>query len=162
METLVSTFHIDARLLIAQAINFAIIFFVLYKFAFKPISKALQERSQTIEKSLADAKAIEERLNATDKERSEMILSAKKEAQALIEKAEMTANSNREQLIAKTKADISLIVAEEKNKIRQEQAESFKALKGEVADLVVSAVEKLIKEKLDTDKDKELIAKALR
>jgi F-type H+-transporting ATPase subunit b len=161
MDSLISTFHIDAGLLLAQAINFGIIFFVLYKFAFNPLSKMLQERSQTIEKSLNDAKAIEIRLMATEKEREEVIITAKKEAQAMLEKAEQTAQQNRDQLISKTKTDIAAIVAEEKDKIRQEQAESFKALKGEVAGLVAMAVEKIIKEKLDPEKDKDLIAKAL-
>ena len=35
MESLISTFHIDFRLFIAQLINFAIVFSVLYFFAFK-------------------------------------------------------------------------------------------------------------------------------
>jgi F0F1-type ATP synthase membrane subunit b/b' len=52
MDSIISTFHVDLKLLIAQVINFGIIFFVLYKFAFKPIAKIMQERTNTIEKKL--------------------------------------------------------------------------------------------------------------
>ena len=62
MEELIQTFHIDWKLLIAQLINFAIVLFVLWKFAIKPLSKTMDKRTNDIEKSIDDAKKIEENL----------------------------------------------------------------------------------------------------
>ncbi|MDP2944107.1 MAG: ATP synthase F0 subunit B, partial [bacterium] len=80
MESLISTFHVDVRLLVAQLINFAIVFFVLYFFAFKPLVKVMADRSEKIDKSLKDADAIEKRLALTERERAEIIAAAKKQA----------------------------------------------------------------------------------
>mgnify|MGYP001588456271 CR=1 FL=1 len=59
---LISKLGIDWKLLVAQIVNFFILLFVLYKFAYKPVLEMLEKRSKTIEKGIHDAKASEERL----------------------------------------------------------------------------------------------------
>ncbi len=49
MESLIETFHLDIKLIIAQAFNFAIVAFVIYFFALKPIFKLMDKRSNKIE-----------------------------------------------------------------------------------------------------------------
>ena len=68
MDSLISTFHIDWHLIVAQAVNFAIVFAVLYWFALKPLGKLMEERKETIEKGLADAKSNAQLLANTEKE----------------------------------------------------------------------------------------------
>ncbi|MBL8031980.1 MAG: hypothetical protein JNK33_06710, partial [Candidatus Doudnabacteria bacterium] len=46
---------LNAKLFIAQLVNFSIIFFVLWRWVFKPITRHLQERTTRIEQSLQDA-----------------------------------------------------------------------------------------------------------
>jgi len=162
MESLVSTFNIDWRLLIAQAINFAVVFVVLYLFAFKPLVKLMTERSEKIDKSLKDAEAIEKRLALTEKEREEIISAAKKQANLIIEEADKRGEGRRSELVAKAKEDIAQVISGEKEKIAREKAESLKEIKKEVADLVVLTVEKLLDEKMTADKDRELIKKLIK
>ncbi len=157
MESLVSTFHLDLKLFIAQVINFAIVLAVLYYFAFKPISKVMAERSQKIEKSLSDAKEIEAKLGETETEKKSIIAEAKKAATEILEIANSQGEERQKQMIAKTRDDISQIISVEKEKIQLEKAETLKALKAETAELVVLTVEKLLKEKMDSSKDQELI-----
>ncbi len=157
MESLISIFHIDLKLFLAQLINFAIIFFVLYKFAFKPIAKIMQERTDTIEKSLSDAKEVEQKLAETNVEQTRILNEAKKEALAIVENANQSAEANKQKLIEKTKEEVAIIINGEKAKIVQEKEESLKELKQEIAGLVILAVEKVIKEKMDGNKDKEMI-----
>ena len=49
-------------MILAQIINFAVVFFVLYKFALKPLKKLMDERSATISGGLDNAKKQEEHL----------------------------------------------------------------------------------------------------
>ena len=162
MESLISTFHIDLKILIAQLINFAIVFAVLYFFAFKPLVKMMGERSAKIDKSLKDADAIEKRLSLTEKERGEIISAAKKEATAIVAEASRRGEERRQDLIAKAKADIAQVINAEKDKIARDKEESLKEIKQEVADLVVLTVEKLLNEKMTGDKDRELIKKLVK
>ena len=60
MESIIKTFHIDWKLMIAQIINFAIVVGIIWYFAIRPLIKKMTERTKTIEKSLEDAKKIEE------------------------------------------------------------------------------------------------------
>ena len=162
MDSLVSTFNIDWRLLIAQAINFAIVFVILYLFAFKPLVKLMTERSEKIDKSLKDADEIEKRLKLTEKEQTEIIHAAKKQANLIIEEADKRGEARRGELVTKAKEDIAQVISGEKEKIAREKAESLKEIKKEVADLVVLTVEKLLDEKMTADKDRELIKKLIK
>ena len=58
MESIISTFHIDWKIIIAQMINFVIVFVVLYIFALKPLSKLMKERGEKIAKGIDDAKIM--------------------------------------------------------------------------------------------------------
>lgn len=162
MESLISTFHIDLSLLIAQLINFAIVFSVLYFFAFKPLVKVMAERSEKIAKSLQEADEIEKRLTSSLEAKEEIILAAKKQANLIIEEANQRGEANRNELVAKAKEEIGEVINNEKAKLSREKAETLKEIKGEVADLVVLTVEKLLNEKMTSAQDQELIKKLVK
>ncbi|MFA5109070.1 MAG: F0F1 ATP synthase subunit B [Patescibacteria group bacterium] len=162
MESLISTFHVDVKLLIAQTINFAVVFGVLYWFAFKPLFKTMGERSAKIEKSLKNADEIEERLALTEKERAEIITAAKKQANLIVEEASARGEDRKNELVAKAKEEIGQVINNEKAKIARDKAETLKEMKKEVAALVILTVEKLLNEKMTGDKDRELIKKLIK
>jgi len=162
MESLISTFHVDLKLFIAQLVNFAIVFSVLYFFAFKPLVKTMSERSEKIDKSLKDADAIEKRLALTEKEREEIINAAKKQANLIVEEANKRGEEKRAEMIVKAKEEIGQVINSEKAKLVRDKAETLKEIKSEVAELVVMTVEKLLNEKMTSDKDRELIKKMVK
>ena len=45
MEELIKTFHIDIKLILAQLVNFGIVLFVLKRYAYGPVLKMMQERT---------------------------------------------------------------------------------------------------------------------
>ncbi len=162
MESLISTFHVDAGLFLAQVINFAIVFSILYFFAFKPLVKVMAERSERIDKSLKEADEIEQRLAKTASEQDEIISSAKRQAALLIEEADKRGEERRSELVAKAKEEVGLVINNEKAKLAREKAETLKEIKRDVADLVVAVVEKVLAEKMTSAKDQELIKKLVK
>jgi len=162
MESLISTFHVDLKLFIAQLVNFAIVFSVLYFFAFKPLVKTMSDRTEKIDKSLKDADEIEKRLALTEKEREEIIIAAKKQASLIVEEAAARGEERKNELVAKAKEEIGQVINNEKEKLVRDKAETLKEIKNEVADLVILTVEKLLNEKMTGDKDKELIKKMVK
>jgi len=157
MDSLISTFHIDLNLFIAQLVNFAIVFSVLYFFAFKPLVKVMGERTEKIDKSLKDADEIEKRLSLTEKEQTEIINAAKKQANLIVEEADKRGEVRREEMIAKAKEDIGQLMNAQRATIDRDKAETLKQIKAEVAELVVMTVEKVLNEKMDSEKDKQII-----
>lgn len=161
MEELIKTFHIDIKLIIAQAVNFGIVLFVLWKFAYKPVLKTLNDRSSKIEKGIKDAENAGKKLAETEEKEKEVLGNARKEAQAIFVKAEDSAKKNQQDLENLAKAQADKIITTAKAQIEEEKQKMIKEVKAEIGDLVVSATEKIIGEKMDKSKDKELIEKAI-
>jgi len=162
MESLISTFNINFSLLIAQLVNFGIVFSVLYFFAFKPLTKVMRERSEKIEKSLKDAEEIEKRLSLTAEEQEEIIANAKREANAILEEANLKGEERKGALVAKAKDEIGKIINDEKAKLAHDKAEVLRDIKKDVASLVILSVEKFLNEKMTSEKDRELVKKLVK
>ncbi|MDP3043312.1 MAG: F0F1 ATP synthase subunit B [bacterium] len=162
MDSLIETFHIDIKLLIAQIINFAIVFCVLYFFALKPLMRVMGDRTKKIEKSIDDAKRIEEKLARSEEEYKKEIVRARKEAEIILEKAGQRAEERKQETIANAKEEIGQIINQEKAKIQQEKAKTLKEIKKEVADLVTASVEKVLGERMDNGKDGKIIGKIIK
>jgi F-type H+-transporting ATPase subunit b len=162
MDSLISTFHIDLGLFIAQLVNFGIVFSVLYFFAFKPLVKTMAERTEKIDKSLKDADEIENRLALTEKEREDIIIAAKKQANLIVEEANKRGEEKRDEALAKAKEEIGQVINAEREKLVRDKAETLKEIKKEIAELVVMTVEKVLNEKMTSDKDRELIKKMVK
>lgn len=162
MDSLIETFHIDWRLLAAQAVNFGIVFAVLYFFAFKPLGKVMAERTGKIEKGLNDAKKVEARLEETQIEFDKALSDAKKQANAILEKAAADGDARKQEMIMAAKEEIGQIINHEKRKMQEEKAVTLKEIKKEIADLVIAAVEKVLGEKINEKKDMEMIKKIVK
>jgi F-type H+-transporting ATPase subunit b len=162
METIIETFHIDLKLLIAQAVNFTIVFAVLYYFAVKPLRKIMAERSEKIEKSLDDARSIEQKLKEIKDEQTKIISDARKEAGVIMDKAQKLGDQKRDDMIVRAKEEIGQIINQEKAKMQSEKAKTIKEIKAEIADLIVASLEKILEKKLDSKEDRELIKKIVK
>lgn len=161
MEELIKTFHIETSLLVAQVINFSIVLLVLYKFAYGPILKTLNARTKKIEKGFKDSELAQKKLENIAKKEKEILANAKEEAQKIIQKGEETSLKNAQEIIVKSKEEAEKNVQNSKREIENEKRKILIEIKSEIADLVVSATEKIIKEKMDKEKDKKLIEKVL-
>ncbi|MFA5961102.1 MAG: F0F1 ATP synthase subunit B [Parcubacteria group bacterium] len=162
MDELIKTFHIEVNLLVAQMVNFAIVLWVLYKFAYKPVLKTLNSRTNKIEKGLEDADAAGKKLEEIVEKEKAVMAKAKKEAQEIIKTAEDQAKANSMSIVLEARNQGEKLLVGAKSQIEQEKNKMLSEVKGEIANLVVLATEKIIGEKLDKEKDKELIEKAIR
>ena len=162
MDSLISTFHLDATLLIAQIINFAIVFLILYFLVFRPLFTVMSDRSATIDKSLQEAKEIEARLEKTKTEQKEMIKEAKSEATAILEEANRQADERKNGLLAKAKEEIGEVINREKAKMQADKAETLRSIRVEMAELISLGLEKVLQEKLDKGSDEKIISKVVK
>ena len=120
MNELINTFHIDIKLIIAQLVNFAIVLFVLYKFAYGPVLKMMEERAKKIEKGLQDSEEARKKLVEISEKEKEVLVEARKAAQEIVSKAEEVANRNKEEIIASAKVQAEKILTDSSKKIELE------------------------------------------
>ena len=162
MDELIKTFHIEVNLLLAQMVNFVIVLLVLYKFAYKPILKTLNERTKKIEKGLRDAEETQNKFQEMTQKEKEILTQAKKEAQEIIKKSESEAKKNAESITAEMKEKNAKMIEDAKAMIEEKKKKMLLEIKSEVADLVVMATEKVIAQKLNSEKDKEIINRVIK
>ena len=159
---LINALGLNVKILLAQLVNFAILLFVIYKYAYGPIMKVLDERQEKIEKGISDAVTAGARLTEITEKEKEVLATARKQAQEIVSKAELIAMKNKEELIIAAKEQSQKILADAEKKIEMEKNKMMQEVKGQIAELVVTATGKVIGEKIDADKDKDLINKSLK
>ncbi|HET8962462.1 MAG TPA: F0F1 ATP synthase subunit B [Chitinophagales bacterium] len=145
----------DPGLFIWTVLVFLIVFFILWKFAFKPISQALRDRENNISDSLhmaekarqemANLKVDNERiLNEAREERSKMLRDAKESKEQIITEARDRANS-----------EYNRIVSEAQRQIDNQKMAALIEIKNSVGKMVLEVSEKVLRRELSDEKDQE-------
>ncbi|MFC1637972.1 F0F1 ATP synthase subunit B [Patescibacteria group bacterium] len=159
---LINALGLNVKILLAQLINFSVLLFVLYKFAYNPILKMLDERNDKIEKGIKDAESATDKLVEIEKKEKKVLSDARKEAQKIISSAEDMAKKNKEDIMEDAKKQSQDILEKAKRTIEQEKSQMMAEVKKEVIELVGVATEKVVGEKIDEDKDKEIIESVIK
>jgi F-type H+-transporting ATPase subunit b len=159
---IVEHFGINWVLLSAQIVNFLIIFYILKRFAYKPILALLKNRELTIKKGLDDAEEARKLLEqATEKER-DMLKKAQSETRKLLEEAkkERAEVLKNAEVHAKQQADA--ILKEAKEQIAFETQEAEKRLSSHVSQLAIQFLEKSLSELFTTEDQEKIMDRAIR
>lgn len=148
---------LDYKLIIAQSVNFVLLLLILQRLAYKPILKVLQDRSDKIEKSLEQAKKIEEELKNTEETKLIEIKKAKKEAEIIIKEAYETAEKKSKESIENTTTKAQAILDKTKKEILSEKEKSVEEAKKEISDISIQIAEKIITSHIDKNQQKSLV-----
>lgn len=160
MEIL-KNFGIQPTLLLAQIVNFLIILFLLKKFFYKPIVKALEDRKKKIEESLVNAQLIEEKLQKTEEKSTQILDQAKTDAQNLITQAKQEAQRVADDASQQARTTIEQSLIEAKSQIEAQKAQMQKDLEKETLGLVAEVVKKLLGRTLKDNERRQLTEKTI-
>ena len=137
-EQIARTFGVDWSHLTAQIISFLIVCALLYRFAYRPVLKMLEDRRQQIALGLANAEKIKAELAQTAAQRQEVLTEANAQATQLIEEGHLAAARVREQETQKAIAEAEQIIVKSREAATQDYARMLAELKREVGRLVVN------------------------
>ncbi|MBU0998843.1 F0F1 ATP synthase subunit B [Patescibacteria group bacterium] len=149
MESIISTFHIDWKIIVAQAINFVIVFVILYLYALKPLSKLMKERGEKIAKGIDDAKTNAEILDKSRKEYEDILVKARAEANVVFQIGVKEAENKKNEMLEKAKGEVGTMIEAGKKTLETEKVKMVEEAKTEIVSLAMQATEKLIKSKQD-------------
>ena len=133
MQELISTFHIDWKLMIAQVVNFGLVFAALYLIAAKPLSKLIKERTEEIEGGLENAKKAEKEVANANIKKDEIIREAKNDAKKIIvgsqadgkeiiKEAKDVATEEKDAILKQARVDAEKVKQEQEMQVRKEAA----------------------------------------
>ncbi len=160
MDETLRTLGIQWPKLIAQVINFAIVMFVLWKWAYKPVLKMLELRREKEAESVTNADKIKAELAATEAKRQEVLNQANEQANKLIEEARAAAARVQAQETQRAAATAEQIVAKAREASIQDHARMLTELKREVGRLVVQTTAAVTGKVLTPDDQRRLIEEA--
>ena len=159
MDSLVK---LDPGLFIWTIITFLLLFFVLAKYAWKPLIKMLDDRESMIRSSLDDAEKAKLELERLNKESEAITAKARSEAQAILAESKTVAEKVKEDTIAKAKEQAIKISDDAQKQIQVEKDKAITDIKQEVVNLTLLVAEKLINKNLNDADNKSLIEESLK
>lgn len=159
VETITRTFGVDWPHLGAQIISFSILCAVLYRWAYRPILKILEERRQQIALGQANAEKIKAELDKTEVLRQEVLQKANAQGTKLVEEAHAAAARVQERETQKAIAQAQQIIAKAQEAAVQDHARMLADLKREVGRLVVQTTA-AVAGKVLTPEDQRRLAEA--
>ena len=142
MEIL-SNFGIEPVLLLAQFVNFAILFFILKRFLYKPILKVLAERKNKIETSLKQTEEIQEKFDEANTRSEEIIKKTKDETAKIIDEAKDEAKILQEQIQKEANEQAAQTLNRTRQSIKLEKDKMLTDAKKELIGLVAATTEKI-------------------
>ncbi len=134
---------------------FLIFFFLLKKFAWKPILSAVKEREESIENALLEADKAREEMARLKADNQKILNEARAERDQMLKEAKVL----KEQIINKAREEAQIEAGKEIEKAKQviesEKQAAIKDLKNQVAEYSLVIAEKVLGEELK-DKDQQL------
>jgi F-type H+-transporting ATPase subunit b len=153
---------IEPLLLLAQIVNFGILFFVLKKFLYKPILAMLDKRKQEIEEGLSSATKSAKQEEKLKEKEAELLLQAKKDAKVIVEQAKKQLDEQKKQIIAEAHSQATEILAKAKVQADQATKAQEESMRGLAVELATAMVEKVLPEILSEGDHRKLLAVKLK
>ena len=148
-------------LLVWTFVAFLLVFFILKKFAWKPILETLKERETGIAEAIASADKIKTEMAALTNENEALLAQAREERAVLIKEAKETANKMVSDAKEKARSEYDRIVADAQSAITQQKNAALTDVKNQVGSLVIEVAEKVLRRELANKAEQEAYAKSL-
>jgi len=127
---------------------FAIVFFVLKKFAWKPILSSLDEREKTIADSLASAEKVKAEMAQLKSENEALMAQAREERAQLLKEAKETKDRIINEAKDQAKLEAGKIINDANTAINNQKMAALTDVKNQIGNMVIEITEKVIRREL--------------
>ncbi len=145
----------DLGLLVWNLLAFLIAFFILKKFAWKPILKGLNDREANIADSIATAERVKLEMALLKSENEDLLASAREERAAMLKEAKEI----KDRMISDAKDDAKVqaakIITDAHASIQNQKMAAITDMKNQVGNLVIEVSEKILRRELANKPEQE-------
>ncbi|MBL7941901.1 MAG: F0F1 ATP synthase subunit B [Flavobacteriales bacterium] len=139
------------------SLAFLVVLFILKKYAWGPILKSLDERSQSIENALNEAEKARQEMTGLKAGNEALLKEARNERDRILKESKEVAEKVKADIEARARENAERLMANARVEIDNQKKAAMTELKNYMATLSIDIAEKLVKEKLsDGDKQKAL------
>jgi F-type H+-transporting ATPase subunit b len=136
--------------------TFAVMAFILGKFAWKPILAGLDQREQDIRQSVDNAEKVRAELSAIDGQRREIIGQADAQAKDIVSRARRAGVESERAFEEKAREEAAILMENAEREIRSVREKAAADLRKDSVDAAIALAGKLIGENLDDQKNRQL------
>ena len=147
----------DVEMLILTWVTFFLLLGILYKFAWKPILAALEDREQKIRRLVEDARKAKEEYERIKASANNIISEADHKAKEIVERAQKAAQEAAKVIERRAKDEVQILLNNATQEIERQKEKVKVSLQEESAELAVNLAGKILSEQLDRDKHQKLI-----
>lgn len=141
----------DFGLFLWTTIFFVLFWFIIGKFAFKPIAEALRKREEDIQGSIDEAKKVKEEMAKLKAENEQILAEAREERAKILKEAKDTKNEIVTKARDEAKEEAQRISLNAKNEIEAQKRAAIVEIKSEVGTMALDIAEKVIKRELKSN-----------
>jgi F-type H+-transporting ATPase subunit b len=152
---------IDLQRTLIHVVNFLILLFILQRFLFKPVLTMLDQRAATIRDSVEAADRMRQEAARADQERNEALREARRQAEEIVARASQEAERIRAEARTNAQEEAQRIITRAEQEANAERQTAMQELRGQVADLAISAAERVIHRNLDHQAQRVLVEEFL-
>ena len=140
---------------------FLILFFLLKRYAFGPITAAVEARERALEEAIEGAKRDREEAKKAMEEQRKNIQEARTEAQRLIAEGRTAGDKLRGEMLEQTRAQQQELLERARRDIQAEKDRAVAELRREAVDLAIAGASKVIEKNLDDQSNRKLVEEFL-
>lgn len=144
-------------LMLWTLIIFAVLLWILARFAFKPMLAAVEAREKSLQDAIDKARNDREEAERVLAEHRRQLEAARNEAQRLIVEGRATAEQLRTELLEQTHAQQQEMLERARRDIETEKEKAIHALQREAVDLALAGAGKVIERNLDSEANRKLV-----
>ncbi len=143
MENL-SQLGINGNFLIAQIVNFIVLFLLLRAFAYKPLLNMLEKRRVRIEEGMKAADQVRQQAEVERAELMKQMDQERRAAQARVATVASESEKIRESILASAHAEAEEIKTKSRAEATAEREQMMRDMQRQIADLAVLAAERIL------------------
>ncbi len=149
---------INGGFLLAQIINFLLLFGLMTVLAWRPLVRVLETRREKIAKGLEDARAAEQARANAEREAQKYQDQKRSEANRLIEEGRSRGDEQARQIVAQAQTEAEEIRTRARSDAEEERTNVLGEVRTQVAQLAIAAAERVITQSLDSQKAQTIVA----
>ena len=150
---------VSTPLILFTWLTFVVVAFLLYKVAWKPILRLLDEREGKIRKGIEDAEAAKSEREQAGERSRQTLAEAQARAERLEEEARASAEAVAASIRRQAEEDARRVAEEAQRDIGKSADRAREALRAETAEAALTLAGRLMAENMDTEKNRALVRK---
>lgn len=139
-------------------ISFFILLFIVYKFAWGPISKILDEREALVDKDINEAKEAKKQAELINEEARQALVNARTDANKLVQDTKWQISKMKAENIEKANQEIEEMRHQADESLKRERRHMLESMEDQIGDLSIEIAKQILRREVNSDDHKQLIS----